>query len=365
MMTLRKPFDYTLFLTTLFLVAVGMTMVFSASGILAKERFGDSLHFLKREVVIVFVGFIGMVVARIIPLTFYARLAYPLLLISILLMGLVFVPSLGVRVGETSRWIRLGPITLQPSEMAKIALVIYLAYILSKKQEKVQFLFTWISPLVFSGLLIGGVLLGKDLGGGAVMGATLFIMMFVGGAKPSFLASEILLAMPALYYLVASVPYRRMRILAFLNPWEHERGAGFQIIQSYVAFHVGSLFGQGLGSGKQKLFYLPEAHTDFIFSVVGEEMGLLGTLTVLGLFIIWLYRVFRISWRAPDLFSSYLAMGIGLMVGIQVVINVGVVSGLLPTKGLTLPFVSYGGSSMVISMIAVGILLNIASRSKA
>lgn len=361
---MRKNFDYTLFLTTLLLVTIGLTMVFSASGVLAKERFGDSTFFLKKELVAAAIGFVALLVGRAVPFHWYSKAVYPLMILSLLLMALVFVPSIGVKVGGASRWLRLGPLTFQPSELAKISLVFFMAHVLAKKREKIGLIFHSLPPTVIAGLLIGLVLMGKDLGGATVMGLTLFVMMFIGGVRPALLFSEMLLALPALYYLVAAVPYRRMRILAFLNPWEHERGAGFQIIQSYVAFHTGGFFGQGLGEGKQKLFYLPEAHTDFIFSVIGEELGLFGTLSVLSLFLIWLYRVFRISWKQSDLFASYLSLGIGLMIGFQALFNMAVVMGLVPTKGLPLPFVSYGGSSLVISLFCVGVLLNISSRSE-
>ncbi len=361
---MKRSFDYVLFLTTLLLVALGLVMIFSASGVLAKEKFGDTTYFLKKELFAAVIGIAGLLMARLLPVRFFPKLVFPLLLAALLLLLLVFAPAIGVKVGGASRWIRLGPFSLQPSEVAKVALVFFMAWVMARRQDKIGFLSHFVSPLVISGLLIGLVLLGKDLGGGAVMGATLFCLMYIGGVRPVYLASELLLALPALYFLIAQVPYRRRRILAFLNPWEHQQGAGFQIIQSYVAFHVGSFFGQGLGEGKQKLFYLPEAHTDFIFSVLGEELGLLGTLGVLVLFGIWLFRAFRISWKAPDLFSSYLAMGITLLIGFQVIFNVAVVMGLLPTKGLPLPFVSYGGSSLVLSLFCVGILLNISSRTE-
>jgi len=360
---MKRPFDYMLFLTTLLLVAIGLTMVFSASGILAKEKFGGSFFFLRKELMAFVVGMGAMLAARIVPLQTIRRAALPLFLVTLVLMGLVFVPSLGVTAGGASRWLRLGPLTIQPSEIAKLSLVLFMAHILAKKQQRIGFLGSFVSPMIFAGLAIGLTLLGKDLGGGAVMGATLFFLMFTGGVRPAYLLSEILLALPALYLLIASVPYRKKRILAFLNPWEYERGAGFQIIQSYVAFHAGSFFGQGLGEGKQKLFYLPEAHTDFIFSVIGEELGLFGTLTVIGLFVLWLCRAIRIGWRAQDPFASYAAFGIAFMIGLQALFNMAVVTGLLPTKGLPLPFVSYGGTSLVMALMSVGILLNISSRT--
>ncbi|MBI2982492.1 MAG: putative lipid II flippase FtsW [Deltaproteobacteria bacterium] len=361
---MRKSFDYTLLLTTLLLVVIGLTMVFSASGVLAKERFQDSTFFLKKELFAALIGFTGLFLVRLIPLKFFSKMVWPLFFVSVLLLSLVLIPAFGSKVAGVSRWFRVGPFSFQPSEVAKLALIFFMAHILTKKKEKISLFVGFATPMVFSGLLIGLVLLGKDLGGATVMGATVFFMLFVGGARPSYLLSELLLALPAFYFLVFSIPYRRARVLAFMNPWEYPRGAGFQIIQSYVAFHAGGFFGQGLGDGKQKLFYLPEAHTDFIFSVIGEELGLFGTLTVLGLFAVWLCRALRIARNAPDLFSFYLALGISLMFGLQVLLNVAVVTGLLPTKGLPLPFISYGGSSLILSLLAVGILLNISSKGE-
>lgn len=360
---MKRHFDYTLFLTTLLLVALGLTMVYSASGILAREKFHDSTYFLKREFAAVLIGFAGLALVKVLPLEYIRRLCYPLLGLSLILLVLVLVPGLGSKVSGAQRWFRLGPLSFQPSEFAKIGLILFLAHVLSKKKEKIEvFLIGFVPPMLLSGMVIALILAGKDLGNGVVIAVTVFLLMFIGGARPSYLLTEILLALPAFYYLIAGVAYRKRRILAFLNPWDYERGAGFQIIQSYLAFHTGSLFGQGLGEGKQKLFYLPEAHTDFIFSVVGEELGLAGTLTVIGLFVVWLFRVFVIAWKAPDLFSSYLALGVGILFGLQVVFNIGVVMGLLPTKGLALPFLSYGGTAMIVSLLCVGMLLNISSR---
>lgn len=363
---MKRHFDYTLFLTTILLVALGLTIVYSATGILARERFHDSTLFLKKEIIAAIIGFACMLVARKIPIGMYRKMVYPVFGLALILLVVVMIPGLGVRALGAQRWIHLGPFSFQPSEFAKLALILFLAHALSKKQEKIQvFMIGFVPVVVISGILILLVLAGKDLGSTVVMGTTVFLLMFAGGTRLTYLFSEMLLALPALYYLVAGVGYRKQRIMAFLNPWDYERGAGFQIIQSYLAFHAGSFFGQGLGEGKQKLFYLPEAHTDFIFSVVGEELGLFGTLTVMGLFVIWLYRAFVIAWKASDLFSSYLALGIAILFGLQVVFNVAVVMGLLPTKGLALPFLSYGGTALIVSLTCVGILLNISSRIEA
>ncbi len=360
---MKKHFDYVLFLTTVLLVIFGLTMIYSASGVLARERFHDSTFFLKKELLAVLIGFIAMMAAKSLPFEWYRKLVYPLFGLSLILLVLVLVPGIGSKVGGAQRWIRLGPFSFQPSEFAKVSLIFFLAYVLAKKREKIQiFLVGFVPTMVLSGLIVLLVLAGKDLGNAVVMAGTIFLLMFIAGAKPSYLITEFLLALPAFYYLVAGVGYRRQRVMAFLNPWQHERGAGFQIIQSYLAFHTGSLFGQGLGEGKQKLFYLPEAHTDFILSVIAEELGLLGTLTVLALFAVLIFRVFVIAWKAPDAFSSYLALGIGILFGLQVLMNIGVVMGLLPTKGLALPFLSYGGTGVIVSMTLIGVLLNISTR---
>jgi len=359
----KKHFDYTLALTTLLLVVLGITMIYSSSGVLAREKFHDSTFFLKKELIALLIGSVGLVIAKTLPIRFLQRLAYPALGCALILLVLVLLPGWGTKAGGATRWFRVGGFAFQPSEFAKLAIVLFLAYVLSKKQEKIRiFLVGFVPPMVLSGLVIGLILAGGDLGNAVVLGMTVFFLMFVGGARGSYLLTELLLAFPALYYLVFAVPYRKKRILAFLNPWDFERGAGFQIIQSYLAFHVGGFLGQGLGEGKQKLFYLPEAHTDFIFSVIGEELGLVGTLTVVALFVVWVFRAFVIAWKSTDPFMSYLALGIALLFGLQVIFNIGVVMGLLPTKGLALPFISYGGSAMVMSLICVGILLNISSR---
>jgi len=359
----KKHFDYTLFLTTILLVALGLTMIYSASGVLARERFQDSTYFLKKELIAVVIGVVGLVVAKTLPLEHYRKLAYPIFGLAVALLIIVLIPGIGTKAGGAQRWLKLGPFSFQPSEFAKMALILFMAYVLTKKQEKIQiFLVGFVPPMILSGLLVVLVLAGDDLGNAVVMASTVLILMFIGGARISYLVSEVLLALPAFYYLIFGVEYRKQRIMAFLNPWEHKQGAGFQIIQSYLAFHSGSLFGQGLGEGKQKLFYLPEAHTDFILSVVGEELGLLGTLTVIALFVIWLFRAYVIAWKAPDAFSSFLATGIAVLFSFQAAFNIAVVMGLLPTKGLALPFLSYGGTAMIISLTCVGVLLNVSSR---
>jgi cell division protein FtsW len=361
----QRHLDYSLLIVTISLVGLGLTMVYSASAILARDKFGSADHYLIREIIYCFIGFGALVAGRKIPIEFYRQSIYPIYFGVMALLLLTMVPGIGVNVGGTTRWINLGLFSVQPSECAKVVIAMFMAYALAKKKEKIkEFSAGFLPIMLLTGILIAFVLAGKDLGNATVMAAMVFLMFFVAGTRLTYLVSAILLSLPMLYTLIISVDYRRRRILSFLNPWDYQTETGFQIIQSYVAFHAGSLFGQGLGEGKQKLFYLPAAHTDFILSVVGEELGLIGVLTVIILFMFLVYRAFTIAWRAMDTFSSYLALGIGLLFGLQVLINAGVVMGLLPTKGLTLPFISYGGTSLVMSLFSVGILLNISSRMR-
>lgn len=358
----RRHIDVTLLLCTLALIAIGITMVYSSSAVLARQQFGDDYYFLKRQLISLFVGLGALYAGYRIPIALYKRFAYPLLFVALLLLALVQIPGVGTSAGGATRWLAIGSFSFQPSELAKVILVLFMAYMLDKKREKLrQFGVGFLPPMVISLALIFLVLLGKDLGNAVLMALTVTIMMFVAGARVSFIIAELVIALPAFYHLIARVDYRRQRILAFLNPWEHSRDAGFQILQSYVAFQSGGLWGVGLGEGKQKLFYLPEAHTDFIFSVIGEELGLWGVLLVLILFGIWIYRALLITWRAKDIYSNFLALGLSLLVGSLAALNIAVVMGLLPTKGIPLPFISFGGTSLVMNLFAVGILLNISS----
>lgn len=357
-----KPFDVYLLFATLLLVLTGVVMIFSSSAVLARENFHDSYHFLKKEILFVAVGLIFMFAAKKIPYRVYWKGVYPLLLV-------VFVSLIGVLIfghmgGEDNvkRWFRFGIFSVQPSEFAKLAVVIFVAYVLAKKREKIREFKKGFLPVLFlTGIYILLILAQKDLGGALTLGVIVFLMLFVAGTRLSYLLGALLASIPALYYLIFSVDFRRRRIMAFLDPWQYQLDSGFQIIQSFVAFKSGGLTGMGLGEGKQKLFYLPEAHTDFIFSVLGEELGLVGVLFVLALFTLFIFRGLMIALRTRDLFGLYLAFGITSLIGAEAFINIGVVMGLLPTKGLALPFISYGGSSLITSLIGVGILLNISS----
>lgn len=361
----RVHFDYVLLIVTALLVMIGVIMVYSSSAVLAREKMGDGYFFLKKEILFACIGFAMLTVATKVPYGWWKKLVYPVLGIAFVMLLLSFVPGLKSTVGGASRWVKLGPITFQPSEFAKFALVIFLAYSLEKKASRIKtFGIGFISHVAVAGALIVLVLLQKDMGAAFMLAVIAVVMMFVAGVRVSYLAGVAVAALPAFYFLVAGVAYRRKRILAFLDPWSDRYGSGFQIIQSLVSFNEGGILGRGLGEGQQKLFYLPEAHTDFIFSVLGEEMGLIGVMVVITLFAVFFWRAVVIGLKAPDLFSRYFAFGIAIFIGVQAVFNFSVVMGLLPTKGLVLPFISYGGSALTTFLISVGVLLNISTYSK-
>ena len=359
-----EEYDLLLMLMAIALTCFGVVMVYSSSNIMAAKRFNDGFFFLKRQGLFAIIGFAIMLAVMHIDYRFWKKMAVPALLLCLVLLVMVLIPGIGGKAGGASRWIRLPGFSLQPSEMAKLALIMYMAYSLDKKQEKVKSFAIGIVPhMIVLAILIGCLALQPDLGGALTLFAVAFTMLFAAGTRLSHIISIILLAMPLLAYKL-SRGYHKSRMEAWTNPWSDPEGKGFQIIQSWLALGTGGVFGQGLGEGKQKLFYLPEAHTDFILSVVGEELGFLGVLVIIGMFFLLVQRAMRISVAAPDSFGRFLALGIAVLFGIEATVNMGVVTGLLPTKGLALPFISYGGSSLLISLFAVGILLNISSGLK-
>jgi cell division protein FtsW len=340
-------------------------MVYSASSVMAAKRFHDGFFFLKRQGLFALIGFALMLVTMRINYQFWRKLAAPILLGCIVLLVLVLIPGIGGSAGGASRWIRLPGFNLQPSEIAKIALIMYMAYSLDRKQDKIKQLGPgFVSYMMILLVMLGLLLKQPDMGSALTLAAVAIIMLFAAGTRLVYIISIFLMTMPFLYFLVMNVAYRKRRILAFLDPWQDPQNSGFQIIQSWLALGTGGLYGQGLGEGKQKLFYLPEAHTDFILSVVGEELGFLGVIVIIGMFFLLVQRAMRIAVAAPDTFGRFLALGIAVLFGIEATVNMGVVTGILPTKGLALPFISYGGSSLLISLFAVGILLNISSGLK-
>lgn len=356
----RVAMDHFLLIITIVLSLVGLVMVFSASAVVAGNRFHDPGYFLKRQLAWLVFGFLLLHLASHIDYVWWKRLSFPLLGLTMVLLVMVLMPSFGPPVNGARRWLRLEPISIQPAEIAKLVAVMYLAAYLARKEDRLTSFFSGLAPaLLVIGVLGGLVLLEPDLGTVVVMGLVAIGLLFLGGARLSHLLSLGLCAVPVVLALVLSSTYRRQRLMTFLTPWKDASDTGFQITQSFLAFGSGGLFGVGLGEGKQKLFFLPEAHTDFVLALVGEELGLVGAGGIILLFALFAIRGFQVAARARMPFGRYLGMGITLLIGIQALINACVVTGLAPTKGLTLPFVSYGGSSLVTCMFGVGILLNI------
>jgi cell division protein FtsW len=352
--------DSWIFFAVAALLAVGVIMVLNTSYLYAQERFSDGTYFFRKQLMAVVIGLIGLAVAALVPCTAYRRFAAPLLLFTICALALVLIPGIGLARGGARRWLPIGGFAFQPGELAKLSLVLYLAHSLAKKGPKIKTFKMGVLPyLIVGGILLGLIVLEPDLGTCLILGLILLIMLFVSGIRIKHLVAICLPAVPVAALLVFVAPYRLQRILVFLDPWKDPARSGFQIIQSYIAFGSGQLFGRGLGESRQKLFYLPEAHTDFIFSVVGEELGLLGSLTVLMLFGVIIWRGIKLSLRLDDPFAQYLALGLTALIGLQALIHMGVVMGLMPTKGLVLPFISYGGSAMLVNLTAAGMLLSL------
>jgi len=356
---MRETRIYLVMITVL-LTAIGVVMIFSASSIYAWERLGNSTYYLKRHLLFLLIGLVMALLAMSIDYRILRRLSKPLLLISFLSLLLLFVPGIGREIAGARRWYRWFGFSFQPSELAKLAIIIYLADFVSRKENKINDFWQFFLPAM---LVLGAfcllILAQPDLGTTVALLVITFIMLFVAGIRMSYLGLVLLSVIPVLYVLILSAPYRRSRITAFLNPWADPKGAGFQIIQSQIALGSGGFLGVGLGRSMQKLFYLPAAHTDFIFSIIGEELGLLGAASVILLFIIFLFQAAKIARASVDSFGYFLCVGIITMLAFEAVVNIAVSLGCIPTKGLPLPFISYGGSSLVFDMIGVGLLLNV------
>ena len=360
----RSSVDPVLLGAVLALVALGLVMVYSASAVTAAEKLGNGLYVLERQLIAAGVGLVAMAAAVRLGYRKLARLAFPMLLLSIVLLVLVLIPGVGATVGGAKRWLRLPGISVQPAEIAKFTWVVYLAYSLAKKREKVAtFSVGFLPHLLLAGLLVGLCMGEPDFGSSVELLVLLFILLFAAGTKLSYLVGSVLLALPMAWAAVAHSPYRWARIRAFLDPWAHRHDLGYQVAQSLISVGSGGLFGVGLGESKQKLFFLPEAHTDFIFSIIGEELGLLGALLTIALYAVVVWRGTRAALRASETFGTYLGLGLTALLGVQAAVNMSVAMGMLPTKGLTLPFVSYGGCSLVVSMAAAGVLLSLSAAS--
>jgi len=362
----RRAPDYWLILPVIALAGLGLVIVYSASSIVAGDHFGDPAFFLKRQAVWVLLGGCALAVTHRIHYAAFRRYTPLLLALGVASLVLVLIPGIGRVAGGARRWITLGgPLTFQPSESVKLILALYLANFLTHRGPGLE---NWrrgvLPPVLVTGVLFSLVVLQPDLGTAMLLGLLTVTMLFAAGARLSHLLGLVASAMPLLAVAVFGEEYRRRRILAFLDPWADAQGAGFHIIQSLLALGSGGLFGVGLGGSRQKFFYLPERHTDFVFSILGEELGLLGTAAVVLLFALFAFRGYRVARRAPDRYGSMLAAGITTMILVQAIMNIGVTSGLLPITGVPLPWLSFGGSSMLFTMIAVGILLNISQYAR-
>jgi len=345
------------------LLALGMTMVLSTSYLYSQERYGDGTYFFRKQLIAMGAGLIALVACSIAPSTLYRRFAYPLLAISFIILVMVLIPGLGVNRGGARRWIMFPGFAFQPSELAKLSIVFYLAHSMAKKADMIRTFSVGVLPhLIISGVFAGLLLLEPDFGTALILTMVLYFMLFIGGVRVSHLLSTALLALPVLVYVMMTAEYRLRRLMTFLDPWSDATGSGFHVIQSLIAFGSGQFFGRGLGESRQKLFYLPEAHTDFVYSVIGEELGLLGALAVLSLFGVIIVRGLRLTAKIEEPFDQYLAFGLTVLLGLQALIHMGVVMGLMPTKGLVLPFISYGGSAMVVNLMEAGILLGLSRR---
>jgi cell division protein FtsW len=362
----QSAYDIKLLFPVLFLVGLGIVMVYSSSSALALKEFGIDYYFFKKQTFFSLLGILALVICRHIPLNFFRSLAYPLLFLAFLLLIAVKFSGLGITAGGSTRWLWLGFVTFQPSEFARFALVLYLAYSMSKKLDKLKdFSIGFLPHVMVFGIFAILIFLQPDFGSVVILGAITWIMLFVGGVRILHLLTPLLILLPALYIFMINAPYRFKRIMSFWDPWKYPTDEGYQMIHSFMAFGTGGIWGTGIGKGYQKLFYLPEPHTDFIFSVIGEELGLLGVLVILLLYFVILWRGIGIAINADEPFGSFMAIGLTIVIGLQVCINMGVTLGLLPTKGLTLPFLSYGGTSLLINMASIGILMNIGASTNA
>ena len=357
--------DKWLFLASLALVCTSVVMVYSASAVLALDRYEQSYTFITKQLMWALLGVAVMSIVMRVDYRSYRndRVVWTLLgIATVLLIAVLFSRP----INGTRRWFGIGGLGIQPSELAKLAAVLFTAMLLDRRMHRVNEIGYSLLPIgIVTGVLGGLILLEPDFGTAVSLLAVTGLMIFAAGLSYRYLAGAVLLSLPALYVILMSADYRRRRIFAFLDPWSDPLGDGFQIIQSLIAVGTGGVTGRGLMGGVQKLFYLPEPHSDFIYAVIGEELGLLGATVVLACFCVITWRGFRASMLAPDGFGSLLALGLTLMIVLQAFVNISVVLGLMPTKGITLPLVSHGGSSLLINLLALGVLLNVSQHATA
>ena len=361
----KKKVDYLLFIAVITLILFGIIMIFSASSIWAEYKFNDSFKYVKQQGLFIIIGIILMHTVSKIDYKWYYKKTNLILLICLFLLVLVLIPGIGsVRNGSRS-WFGIGSFGIQPSEFAKLGLIIFTAKYLSQNNKFLKDIRKGVIPILLVLFLIFGlIMLQPDFGTGMIIVVSILAMLFIAGVNIKFFIGLGVLGVGGIVGLIAIAPYRMDRITSFIDPWKDPLGTGFQIIQSLYAIGPGGLLGQGFLNSRQKQFYLPEPQTDFIFSIISEEFGVLGVIIVCGLFLLVLYRGIKIGLQTDDLFAKYLAFGMIFQIIVQTIMNLMVVIGLIPVTGVTLPFLSYGGSSLLISMISVGILLNISRYDK-
>lgn len=351
--------DLALVFVTILLVSFGIVMVYSTTGVMSQEKFGDELFYVKRQAAAALVGFILLFVCSRLSVDTLRRLSPAGLVISIVLLVLPLVPFLGDKAGGAVRWINLGVIRFQPGEFVKLSFILFIAGYFSRHEEKIpNFFWGMVKPILFAGVVSVLFLVQPDFGSAAVLIVVTIAMAMAAGVRLRYIVFSVLACAASLGTLVALSPYRMRRVVSFLSPWEDAAGKGYQLIQSLIAIGSGQFRGVGLGASQQKLFFLPAAHTDFIFSVVAEELGFAGSVVLILGFIYFLWRGLKLAERlATDTFSYTLAVGLTMLIVIPALLNVGVTTGLLPTKGMVLPLVGYGGSSLLACLLAVGMLL--------
>lgn len=357
---MKKRIDYILLFSIITLVLFGLLMVYSSSSIWSEYKFNDSFHYVKYQGVFSIIGFILMIIISKTPYKLYYKYSNIILLISFILLILVLIPGIGsIRNGSRS-WFGIGSFGIQPSEAAKISLIIFTSKYLSKSNNYIKSYIKGVFPiLMIVFIFFGLIMLQPDLGTGLILVLSILSVLFISGVSYRFFLSGGILGLFGVIMLIMIAPYRMKRITSFINPWKDALGTGFQIIQSLYAIGPGGALGLGYLNSIQKHFYLPEPQTDFIFSVVAEEFGIMGAIIVVGLFMLLFYRGISISLRCQDSFGKYLSFGILFQIIIQAIMNLMVVVGLIPVTGVTLPFISYGGSSLLITLVEMGIILNI------
>jgi cell division protein FtsW len=359
------PLEVQLWIEVSLLVVLGLVMIYSASSIVALKKFGDTSHYLKKQVFCIIMGFGCVVLTRAIPYKWYKDQVRWMLLVTLTALLLVLIPGVGAEINNARRWFQLKILLLQPAEYAKVVWIIFLSVSLVKKQERIKKAGVGFWPhVVLCGILSALLMMEPDFGTTFMISCLAFMMMAVGGVPFRHLFMLAPLAAAGFYKLVYQSAYRWERVTAFLNPWTDPLDSGYQLIQAWIAVGTGGVLGKGLGAGQQKLFYLPESYTDFILAVIGEELGFVGILVICVLFLSLFRTGIKISRYAPDLLGTMMALGLTMMLSLQALLNMGVVLGLVPTKGLPLPFISYGGSAFTANCLAIGILMNIARSSE-